>query len=845
MGQIIGGAAKPKRCNLNKLSQLGTPAAGEYILVSSDNSMNAAGQGNFDCYIEGNGRDAATVLELHYLVEPTPTGESKNAVSSGGVYDAFMGDEKSNTYTKADAPNANIILKYNGTTNAFNGYYTTNAISVKGAFSIEATGAYVGGSTYSGFILYDDSDAPLYHNTAAAFTIDLTEYPTASYLRFATNSNSTSVVVKFKNLLASATQQEVTDSQKPVSGKAVKGALGKYDMTLYGYDETFIASDGNANTILYTTGATQSRSGYYTSDFIGVVEGAKIVADSLVQNAATFSGLVLYDANKSKIETPTGVITSLDFADYPAAKFFKFCSGSANGYVRMTAGENIVGKINDMGDVSALSQIIQVTDDQTIYGSEESVGNSTNLYTYYTINNSASLSDGFLTEVNIKVYDSGVYTFYVGLLDQNNALVNERSFELSLEAGINKIDVTSQYIGINVGEQLFIKLAASQYVYYAWATSDASKIEHSALTSNSTTDFMLRNTTYPGGMQLYFNWKIMSVNSAFALKSDVDKNSDAIASLQIQASQIGLVYDNTGTPYTMSVVNGSIVAKTMQFKNVLVLGNSLTACPATERWWTAGAPMACTRREVGWTALFQRILRQKEPTAVVNGIFMRQWEYNLSTSAASMQAFTDYISQNDPTKIDCIIFRLSENAHPSTPEQFTNAIVEMLRYVGNACPNATIIMTTGMWIKDNYKDAAIAAAASQLHAPLIYPSISQDLQFLGAYVIGDDEQYHQITDSAVAGHVNDVGFAKFANTLANSFGYAALNEIHDVTIVDNGISYTALKKGVYGGVYSIKSANATSVTAVDANNNTLVVTARDGGVYTFDFPDADVTITIA
>lgn len=69
MGQIIGGAAKPKRCNKSKLSQLGTPAAGEHILVSSNNSMNAAGQGNFDCYIIGNGRDAATSLELK-TIEP-------------------------------------------------------------------------------------------------------------------------------------------------------------------------------------------------------------------------------------------------------------------------------------------------------------------------------------------------------------------------------------------------------------------------------------------------------------------------------------------------------------------------------------------------------------------------------------------------------------------------------------------------------------------------------------------------------------------------------------------------------------------------------------------------------
>lgn len=67
MGQIIGGAAKPKRCNLNKLSRLGTPAAGEYILVSSDNSMNAAGQGNFDCYIVGNGTKAATALKRNKI----------------------------------------------------------------------------------------------------------------------------------------------------------------------------------------------------------------------------------------------------------------------------------------------------------------------------------------------------------------------------------------------------------------------------------------------------------------------------------------------------------------------------------------------------------------------------------------------------------------------------------------------------------------------------------------------------------------------------------------------------------------------------------------------------------
>ncbi len=71
MGQIVGLKAKPKRCNLNALGSVPTPAAGEYILVSYDNSMTANGQGNFDRYIMGDGRTAATELELKYLDDST------------------------------------------------------------------------------------------------------------------------------------------------------------------------------------------------------------------------------------------------------------------------------------------------------------------------------------------------------------------------------------------------------------------------------------------------------------------------------------------------------------------------------------------------------------------------------------------------------------------------------------------------------------------------------------------------------------------------------------------------------------------------------------------------------
>lgn len=112
MGQIVGGAAKPKRCNLQSLSSLGTPAAGEHILVSSDNSMNAAGQGNFDCYIVGDGTTAATALPLRKIngtLETAVFGESQ-MISEEGTITEGVRITSSGAITTSSATAYNIIV---------------------------------------------------------------------------------------------------------------------------------------------------------------------------------------------------------------------------------------------------------------------------------------------------------------------------------------------------------------------------------------------------------------------------------------------------------------------------------------------------------------------------------------------------------------------------------------------------------------------------------------------------------------------------------------------------------------------------------------------------------------
>lgn len=165
MGQIIGGAAKPKRCNLNKLSQLGTPAAGQHILVSTDNSATADGQGNFDAYVVGDGVTAAKNLPLHKIeseamdilltnvdgVEIATKNGSKYirysdgvAVGSGNWFDVFVLPNDNYTFVKAKLASA-------GDDVAAIAFYSTDTISANGymlSASVKHLNTYSGGATY-------------------------------------------------------------------------------------------------------------------------------------------------------------------------------------------------------------------------------------------------------------------------------------------------------------------------------------------------------------------------------------------------------------------------------------------------------------------------------------------------------------------------------------------------------------------------------------------------------------------------------------------------------------------------------------------------------------------------
>lgn len=324
MGQIIGGAAKPKRCNINQLSQLGTPAAGEHILVSSDNSMNAAGQGNFDCYIVGDGATAAEQLELLPIPKGKISFTSRDAVSGKVLFDELHTIEhKENvaTFTLGGFIQNDDTVRSNGS------YYYIHDLDVSSFTKLYICSRQ---SANARNLLMDENHNILrnWQMTTSPYTeeIDLAnDYPTAKYLSLSNYSNTDAYLhadvmdtIPTKTKLANLTNQvselnEIKNGKMAVFEIPITIEVGYYnssgvkvegrntcctDVDISGYDLVVAYGDvyGNAyscvydenhNLLLAKTGANSSNT-QVVFDIKNECPTAKYLCASSVSNTTLF-----------------------------------------------------------------------------------------------------------------------------------------------------------------------------------------------------------------------------------------------------------------------------------------------------------------------------------------------------------------------------------------------------------------------------------------------------------------------------------------------------------------------------------------------------------------------------
>lgn len=333
MGQIVSSAAKPKRCNLNKLSQLVTPAAGEHILVSSDNSMNAAGQGNFDCYIVGDGTTAATALQLKNINESI-----LSLIPDGDL-----------VFANPLSAQQNIYIKANGTTASSNGWFISEPISLKKGETISGTGRGNSCAWLSYATPIDGIYRVIYAATAysAPFTWTATEDCEVVI------SGNDAVISKYS---ISKLKQETS----PISAWEALQPTVEAEIDVALVDNKKITG---ANTAYL--GAETNDADYKATDFVDV-EGIDVINVSVCGTTATSNnyGVAFYDENKTAIAR-SGITFSNENENNNDLRSLKVPTGAK--YMRATIWKNIGNFRCYIINTSLLAEKIQ---DASQYGEQ-------------------------------------------------------------------------------------------------------------------------------------------------------------------------------------------------------------------------------------------------------------------------------------------------------------------------------------------------------------------------------------------------------------------------------------------------------------------------------------------
>lgn len=434
--------------------------------------------------------------------------------------------------------------------------------------------------------------------------------------------------------------------------------------------------------------------------------------------------------------------------------------------------------------VTELSSVVQVTEMNNLFGNDSTkVLNNSFPYAAHTgysatTTNSGATNDGFLTEITTRVKNKGVFAVKVGLLDQYSRFVVSRSFNLTLEDGLNKIDVSHLNIPIAKGEQIAISCVSilgsdSSSISYQ---ENSSPIRNELFYGPDNGEWKKLNTTHGG--EIILSYKIKQVETIFALKSQIESLNKQIENQNSTINSLRHVYDVDGNPYKISVVNGGLQLRPAAYRFVLALGNSLTSHAYAESIGYYGDKdwaMASTNKKLTtWTSHLETILRQKVPKAVVDPYNIAAWETNYM-SVDLDQLFAGV----KPAPFDLVIIRAGENG-VAGPD-YTKGVERLVTYLRNRFEGADIIMTDMFW-HDSTKEAGFKAVAEKYKYQYVSFGNIADKCLLGQMLAGKDDNLHPIIHSGVAHHCTDVCFFDFANILASALGYPTISGKYKVNI---------------------------------------------------------------
>lgn len=474
---------------------------------------------------------------------------------------------------------------------------------------------------------------------------------------------------------------------------------------------------------------------------------------------------------------------------------------------------------------------------------------------------------GKISSVYIKAASTGTFKLHIGNIDQYYLFIPRKTYEIPvLSTGENTIDVSALNIYVLKGERVALEYVGDRYIETFSGTPEN---ENGFYYGNPTNKFQLQVYGNPAAYICFgFRYTVIE-GQIYESLAENEINEAKIESLNYEVGALqsaqDVISDRSGNKYKMVVVDGEIRLFALEFSHMICVGNSYTIHPTTtdtatdyrnNLWWGHWS-MAASSKDVAWTTLLQTSLRQKQNDAVVTPVFGRRYETGLKTlqQADAFQYWTGSawanLSDNlaSFSDVDCVLFFLGDNY---TGDNWYNLYKPMLVQFMTWFPNATIICCSDRSRVAN--NASIAQAAEEIGAVYVNMVGVGTGTKIGSYVYGDDDNLHQINNSAVAGHPGDYGEWQILDKIVSAIGYQNNTALYDIAI-SNSLTGVTLSvkdnKTIEGSVVSVfadiaSGASLSGITVTSGGNAVSVTdhgTTDYGRVFTFVMPAGDVSIS--
>lgn len=795
MGQIVGTKAKPKRANLNALSQVGIPALGEYVLVSSDNSMSADGQGNFDCYIKGNGSDAATALLLQ-RINPSDIVDDEiiytdrlyqNAatiinvdvqigdrvtvvVPSGVTWSLYSVAGPNDTGTRTQIVNNKTFTEYSWTASVAAQSFRFWCYVGSGTANISV----VRGLPLSDYIQGLSSDiadlsariGDIYSSQDETVTQTITIPPTSN------------VFVECELFVGQAIM--VTP----------KTTLSGYGIGIYAVNILYNNEFKDVKTF-YRNGTTLR---HFASD---------VEADALRIYNYMSTAIVVEVTYTQKNVSVLGKIDAIPYS----VKDKNFINISNSTFESQSSA--IIGFSNCAGKDYSIKAI-------QISLSGVSVGNT--------------------------------ITAYIGQIDQRGNLV------ISREALFSVSSIDANVVTLTPNELTIIPATECLFIScnnWLSCTLSANSVYGALYAYDPTTHAVTARTDHVVPSVYVVTGNLIMEND-FADKRSIDELQSQVDTNAINIAKAHIVTDSaTGEKYEIKVTNGVLHASLVTYQKVLFIGNSFTLHNTiNDRWWGDGRGMAASVDAAQYTEQIMVGLGGNPTYERVGGYYF-ETGYSADYNFDYLGNYKPYIQvgckvlgelSND---FDLIIVQLGENASYSATMQASWEA--LFAYLKNKFTQARIVQLIGWYNAEKYN--AISAACSAKGVDIVNCSTDTNTgkYSAGDYVTGNDGTYHA-AQSIIINHPSDVGFNKIAHSLLNAVGVATTyvdGLLHDVTInqASGGTISVPYTKWVAGGILTIRVNGTLSALSVTANGTPITPVQRDSTHWTIVMPSSDIIIT--